>query len=214
MVVLVQAEARGLQHNFIGTEHLLLGLLGEQAGIAARALQAHAITAERVRAEVVRTIGLGDETLSQIPFTPRAKKALECALREALSLGHSYIGSEHILLGLVDDNEAVATRILLSFDADSGTIRDAVLGMLSGLGAHQASGDEGAQRSEDRSPGSSGEADPRIGGISDAELDELIDELVNEEEQISRRRQILLGKIDLLRAERESRRRQRRAPEW
>lgn len=213
VIVLGQAEARGLRHDWIGTEHLLLGLLGEKAGIAARALQAHDITADRVRAEVVRTIGLGEETSSQIPFTARAKKALERALREALGLGHNYIGSEHILLGLLDDDESVATRILLSLHADSGTIRDAVLGMLSRPGGHQASGGERAQRFEDRSPGSSGEADPRIGGVSDAELDELIDELVNEEDQISRRRQILLDKIEILRAERESRRRQPPAPE-
>ena len=108
VVVLAQEEARILKHNYIGTEHILLGLLREKEGLAARVLESLDITVERVRAQVVRIVGSGEEVTSgQIPFTPRAKKVLELALREALSLGHNYIGTEHILLGLVRENEGV-----------------------------------------------------------------------------------------------------------
>ena len=206
-VVLAREEARTLQHNHIGAEHLLLGVLADQGGVAARALLGLDITAERVRAHVVRTIGSGEERSSQLPFTPGAKKSLELALRAALSLGHNYIGSEHILLGLVDDTEAVAARILQGLDADPETIRDAVLDMLSAPGGGQQADEEHASRPEDVAIGSSGKAaSPHIGGISDAQLDHLIDELVNEEEQISRRRHVLLGEIEILRAERDNRR--------
>src|SRR5665213_2049973 len=133
VVVLAQEEARTLKHNYIGTEHILLGLLREEEGLAARVLESLDITVERVRAQVVRIVGSGEEVTSgQIPFTPRAKKVLELALREALSLGHNYIGTEHILLGLVRENEGVAARILLDFDADSEKIRNEVIRMLSG----------------------------------------------------------------------------------
>ena len=109
VVVLAQEEARTLKHNYIGTEHILLGLLREEEGLAARVLESLDITVEEVRAQVARIVGQGDEvTTGQIPFTPRAKKVLELALREALSLGHNYIGTEHILLGLVRENEGVA----------------------------------------------------------------------------------------------------------
>ena len=102
VVVLAQEEARTLKHNYIGTEHILLGLLREEEGLAARVLESLDITVERVRAQVVRIVGSGEEVTSgQIPFTPRAKKVLELALREALSLGHNYIGTEHVLLALV-----------------------------------------------------------------------------------------------------------------
>src|SRR5438552_1345501 len=120
VVVLAQDEARALKHNYIGTEHILLGLLREEEGLAARVLESLDITVEEVRAQVARIVGQGDAvTTGQIPFTPRAKKVLELALREALSLGHDYIGTEHILLGLVRENEGVAARILLDFDADA-----------------------------------------------------------------------------------------------
>ncbi len=138
MVVLAQEEARTLKHNYIGTEHILLGLLREEEGLAARVLESLDITVERVRAQVVRIVGSGEEVTSgQIPFTPRAKKVLELALREALSLGHNYIGTEHILLGLVRENEGVAARILLDFDADSDKIRNEVIRMLSGPGGRR-----------------------------------------------------------------------------
>src|SRR5215217_7318249 len=145
VVVLAQEEARTLKHNYIGTEHILLGLLREEEGLAARVLESLDITVERVRAQVVRIVGSGEEVTSgQIPFTPRAKKVLELALREALSLGHNYIGTEHILLGLVRENEGVAARILLDFDADAEKIRNEIIRMLSGPGRRQGGGSSGS----------------------------------------------------------------------
>ena len=133
VVVLAQEEARTLKHNYIGTEHILLGLLREEEGLAARVLEGLEITVDEVRGQVIRIVGAGEEVTSgQIPFTPRAKKVLELALREALSLGHNYIGTEHILLGLVRENEGVAARILADFDADSEKIRNEIIRMLSG----------------------------------------------------------------------------------
>jgi ATP-dependent Clp protease ATP-binding subunit ClpC len=141
VVVLAQDEARALKHNYIGTEHILLGLLREEEGLAARVLESLDITVEEVRAQVARIVGQGEEvTTGQIPFTPRAKKVLELALREALSLGHNYIGTEHILLGLVRENEGVAARILLDFDADAEKIRNEIIRMLSGPGRRQQGG--------------------------------------------------------------------------
>jgi ATP-dependent Clp protease ATP-binding subunit ClpC len=149
VVVLAQEEARTLKHNYIGTEHILLGLLREEEGLAARVLESLDITVERVRAQVVRIVGSGEEVTSgQIPFTPRAKKVLELALREALSLGHNYIGTEHILLGLVRENEGVAARILLDFDADSDKIRNEVIRMLSGPGGRRQGAGAGAGQGE------------------------------------------------------------------
>ncbi len=153
VVVLAQEEARTLKHNYIGTEHILLGLLREEEGLAARVLESLDITVERVRAQVVRIVGSGEEVTSgQIPFTPRAKKVLELALREALSLGHNYIGTEHILLGLVRENEGVAARILLDFDADSEKIRNEVVRMLSGPGGRRQ-GQGGQAQSGSAAPG-------------------------------------------------------------
>src|SRR4026209_2674252 len=144
VVVLAQEEARTLKHNYIGTKHILLGLLREEEGLAARVLESLDITVERVRAQVVRIVGSGEEVTSgQIPFTPRAKQVLELALREALSLGHNYIGTEHILLGLVRENEGVAARILLDFDADAEKIRNEIIRMLSGPGRRQQGGGQG-----------------------------------------------------------------------
>src|SRR5436309_1690278 len=154
VVVLAQEEARTLKHNYIGTEHILLGLLREEEGLAARVLESLDITVERVRAQVVRIVGSGEEVTSgQIPFTPRAKKVLELALREALSLGHNYIGTEHILLGLVRENEGVAARILLDFDADSEKIRNEVIRMLSGPGGRRQGSSGGAGAGAGGGPG-------------------------------------------------------------
>jgi len=139
VVVLAQEEARGLTHNYIGTEHILLGLLRLNEGIAAQALESLGVALERVREHVIEIVGASEEvTQGQIPFTPRAKKVLELALREALSLGHNYIGPEHILLGLARENEGVASRILLSFDADAEKIRVAVIELVPGPGAQPA----------------------------------------------------------------------------
>jgi ATP-dependent Clp protease ATP-binding subunit ClpC len=132
-VVLAQEEARALKHNYIGTEHLLLGLLREEEGGAARVLESLNVTVEEVRSQVARIVGLGDEVAGgQIPFTPRAKKVLDFALREALSLGHNHIGTEHVLLGIVREDEGVASRILLDLDADAETVRNAVVAMVGG----------------------------------------------------------------------------------
>ncbi len=147
VVVLAQEEARALKHNYIGTEHLLLGLLREEEGVAARVLDGLEVSVEEVRAAVVRIVGSGEESpQGQIPFTPRAKKVLELALREALSLGHNYIGTEHILLGLVREDEGVAARILLDLDAEPEKIRGEVMRALSGPGRRSpqaAAGGEG-----------------------------------------------------------------------
>ena len=133
VVVLAHDEARTLKHDYIGTEHILLGLLGEEVGLAARVLESLDITIEEVRAQVARVVGQGDQvTTGQIPFTPRTKRVLELAGREALSLGHKYVGTEHILLGLVRENDGVAARILLDFDADAEKIRSETLRVVSG----------------------------------------------------------------------------------
>lgn len=133
VVVLAQEEARDLKHNYIGTEHLLLGLLREGEGVAPRVLSALDVSLEDVRGEIMRIVGEGEhESQGQIPFTPRAKKVLELALREALSLGHNYIGTEHILLGLVRESEGVAARVLTDLEADADRIRQEVMRVLSG----------------------------------------------------------------------------------
>jgi ATP-dependent Clp protease ATP-binding subunit ClpA len=138
VVVLGQDEARLLKHNYIGTEHILLGLLREEEGLAARVLDSLDVTVEEVRAMVARIVGQGDEvSTGQIPFTPRAKKVLDLALREALALGHNYIGTEHVLLGLLRENEGVAAHILLDFDADAEKVRNEVIRMLAGPGRRQ-----------------------------------------------------------------------------
>jgi ATP-dependent Clp protease ATP-binding subunit ClpC len=141
VIVLAQEEARTLKHNYIGTEHLLLGLLREADGVAARVLGSLEVTLEEVRAEVTRIVGEGEsESQGQIPFTPRAKKVLELALREALSLGHNYIGTEHILLGLVRENEGVAARILNDLEVDADRARQEVLRVLAGPSRRQPRG--------------------------------------------------------------------------
>src|SRR5512140_211718 len=148
VVVLAQEEARSLKHNYIGTEHLLLGLLREEEGVAARVLDSLDVSVEEVRAAVVRIVGSGEESpQGQIPFTPRAKKVLELALREALSLGHNYIGTEHILLGLVREDEGVAARILLDLDAEPDKIRNEVMRTLSGPARRAQAGSGGGKRS-------------------------------------------------------------------
>jgi len=132
VVVLAHEEARMLRHSYIGTEHILLGLLRETDGVAARALDELKVDVDRVRAEIVRMTGPGEDVTSeQFPFTPRAKKVLELSLREALILNHNYIGTEHILLGLVRENEGIASRILLDdFDAEAEKIRNTVVALL------------------------------------------------------------------------------------
>jgi ATP-dependent Clp protease ATP-binding subunit ClpC len=141
VLVLAQEEARLLNHNFIGTEHILLGLIHEGEGVAAKALESLGISLEAVREKVEETIGpAGSSTTGSPPFTPRAKKVLELSLREALQLGHNYIGTEHMLLGLVREGEGVAAQVLVSLGADLSRVRQQVIQLLSGY----AGGKEGA----------------------------------------------------------------------
>ena len=134
VVVLAQEEARRLHHNYIGTEHVLLGLLGEPGGLAFRVLEGFGMSLEGTREEVKAIVGTGNATVSgHIPFTPRAKKTLERALREALQLHHDYIGTEHILLGVIHEGEGVGARVLQQHSADLTPIRMAVLDLLSAV---------------------------------------------------------------------------------
>src|SRR5215203_5046095 len=133
VVVLAQEEARMLNHNYIGTEHILLGLIHEGEGVAAKALESLGIALEGVRQQVEEIIGQGQQAPSgHIPFTPRAKKVLELSLREALQLGHNYIGTEHILLGLIREGEGVAAQVLVKLGADLSRVRQQVIQLLSG----------------------------------------------------------------------------------
>ena len=150
VVVLAQEEARLLNHSYIGTEHILLGLIHEGEGVAAKALESLSISLEAVRNQVEEIIGQGGSSPSgHIPFTPRAKKVLELSLREALQLGHNYIGTEHILLGLIREGEGVAAQVLVKLGADLSRVRQQVIQLLSGYqgptggaagGSGQASG--------------------------------------------------------------------------
>ena len=137
VVVLAQEEARLLNHSYIGTEHILLGLIHEGEGVAAKALESLGISLEAVRSQVEEMIGQGGTSSGHIPFTPRAKKVLELSLREALQLGHNYIGTEHILLGLIREGEGVAAQVLIKLGADLSRVRQQVIQLLSG---YQGSG--------------------------------------------------------------------------
>lgn len=144
VVVLAQDEGRALNHNYIGTEHILLGLIQEGEGVAAKALESMGISLDAVRTEVKEIIGTGGHPPSgYIPFTPRAKKVLELALREALQLGHKYIGTEHLLLGLIREGEGVAAQVLVKLGADLARVRQQVIQLLSGY-----EGNEGAEDSD------------------------------------------------------------------
>ena len=159
VVVLAQEEARLLNHSYIGTEHILLGLIHEGEGVAAKALEALGISLEAVRAQVEEIIGQGGSSPSgHIPFTPRAKKVLELSLREALQLGHNYIGTEHILLGLIREGEGVAAQVLVKLGADLSRVRQQVIQLLSGYQGPSGSKSE---------PSGSGTSAPTGGGVRD-----------------------------------------------
>jgi Clp amino terminal domain, pathogenicity island component len=162
VVVLAQEEARLLDHNYIGTEHLLLGMIHEGEGVAAEALERLGVSLVAVRAEVERVIGRGKETpAAHIPFTPRAKKVLELSLREALNFGHNYIGTEHILLGLIREGEGVAAQVLTQLGADLDRVRQQVNQILyirgaeqsGALGAGKGGPPYGARHARQQSPG-------------------------------------------------------------
>jgi ATP-dependent Clp protease ATP-binding subunit ClpC len=160
VVVLAQEEARLLNHNYIGTEHILLGLIHEGEGVAAKALESLGISLEAVRSQVEEIIGQGGSSPSgHIPFTPRAKKVLELSLREALQLGHNYIGTEHILLGLIREGEGVAAQVLVKLGADLSRVRQQVIQLLSGYSGSGAQGAGGGQgeKAGATSGGASGE---------------------------------------------------------
>ena len=143
VVVLAQDEARSLNHNYIGTEHLLLGLITEGEGVAAKALESLDINKDAVRSAVIDIIGEGEKPVEgHIPFTPRAKRVFELSLREALQLGHNYIGTEHLLLGLLKEGEGVASQVLIKLGADLSKVRQTVIELLSG---YQRNGDDGRE---------------------------------------------------------------------
>ncbi len=158
VVVLAQEEARLLNHNYIGTEHILLGLIHEGEGVAAKALESLGISLEAVRSQVEEIIGQGGSSPSgHIPFTPRAKKVLELSLREALQLGHNYIGTEHILLGLIREGEGVAAQVLVKLGADLSRVRQQVIQLLSG---YSGPGGQPSGEKAGATAGGSGEQSP------------------------------------------------------
>jgi ATP-dependent Clp protease ATP-binding subunit ClpC len=134
LVVLAQDEARSLNHNWIGTEHLLIALISENSGVGAKALESLGISLDAARQQVESIIGRGQDPVGDghIPFTPRAKKVLELSLREALQLGHNYIGTEHILLGLIREGDGVAAQVLVKLGADLNRVRQQVIQLLHG----------------------------------------------------------------------------------
>jgi ATP-dependent Clp protease ATP-binding subunit ClpC len=171
VVVLAQEEARLLNHSYIGTEHILLGLIHEGEGVAAKALESLSISLEAVRNQVEEIIGQGGSSPSgHIPFTPRAKKVLELSLREALQLGHNYIGTEHILLGLIREGEGVAAQVLVKLGADLSRVRQQVIQLLSGYQGPAGTGAESGSGS--RGGSESGSAGAAVGGSKGGTDDE------------------------------------------
>jgi ATP-dependent Clp protease ATP-binding subunit ClpC len=159
VVVAAQEAARGFSHEAVGTEHLLLGLVRDPDGLGARALQSFGVTVERVSAELLRVRGSSDRvTAGQLPFTALAKRVLEAALSEALSLGHNYIGTEHIVLAICRDSDGLAAQILITLDANPDRVREEMIRMLSGL----PTPDTSARRAPGSQPG---HVDPGVIGI-------------------------------------------------
>jgi ATP-dependent Clp protease ATP-binding subunit ClpC len=195
VLVLAQEEARLLNHNFIGTEHILLGLIHEGEGTAAKALESLGITLEAVREKVEETIGpAGASTTGSPPFTPRAKKVLELSLREALQLGHNYIGTEHMLLGVVREGEGVAATVLQSLGADLSRVRQQVIQLLSsgGLGGKEAAA-SGQGPSSAQEPGTSGSAvlDQFGRNLTTLAREHKLDPVIGREREIERVMQVL-----------------------
>ena len=193
VVVLAQEEARYLNHNYIGTEHILLGLLNEGEGIAAQALESLDIDLTSVRDEVVKIIGQGQQSPSgHIPFTPRAKKVLELSLREALQLGHNYIGTEHILLGLIREGEGVAAQVLQQLGAELQKVRQTVIQLLSGPGGSEEQQPKAAA-SGGREAGSTGSTvlDQFGRNLTQSARDGNLDPVIGRTREIERVMQIL-----------------------
>jgi ATP-dependent Clp protease ATP-binding subunit ClpC len=190
VVVLAQEEARLLNHNYIGTEHILLGLIHEGEGVAAKALESLGISLEAVRAQVEEIIGHGGQAPSgHIPFTPRAKKVLELSLREALQLGHNYIGTEHILLGLIREGEGVAAQVLVKLGADLSRVRQQVIQLLSGYGSGKEPAGGGAP-SEAQQSGSL-VLDQFGRNLTQLARDKKLDPVIGREKEIERVMQVL-----------------------
>ncbi len=191
VVVLAQEEARMLNHNYIGTEHILLGLIHEGEGVAAKALESLGIALEGVRQQVEEIIGQGQQAPSgHIPFTPRAKKVLELSLREALQLGHNYIGTEHILLGLIREGEGVAAQVLVKLGADLNRVRQQVLQLLSGYqGKEPAEGATGGRG--EGTPSSSLVLDQFGRNLTQSAREGKLDPVIGREKEIERVMQVL-----------------------
>jgi len=148
VVVLAQEEARKFNHNYIGTEHILVGLIREDGGVAAKGLESLGISLDAVRQQIEEIVGIGEQAPSgHVPFTPRAKKVLELSLREALQLGYDYIGTEHILLGLIREGDGVAAQVLVTLGADLNQVRQEVIQRLHGF---QGEDEPGSQRAVQR----------------------------------------------------------------
>src|SRR4051812_13707975 len=189
VVVLAQEEARMLSHNYIGTEHILLGLIHEGEGVAAKALESLGISLEAVRSQVEEIIGQGQQAPSgHIPFTPRAKKVLELSLREALQLGHNYIGTEHILLGLIREGEGVAAQVLVKLGADLNRVRQQVIQLLSGYQGKETATAGGPQEG---APSTSLVLDQFGRNLTQAAREGKLDPVIGREKEIERVMQVL-----------------------
>ncbi|WP_084543755.1 ATP-dependent Clp protease ATP-binding subunit [Boudabousia marimammalium] len=196
VVVLAQDEARGLNHNYIGTEHLLLGLISEGKGVAAKALESMDISLEGVRAQVEEIIGRGTTEVSgHIPFTPRGKKVFELSLREALQLGHNYIGTEHLLLGLLREGEGVASQVLVNMGADLSAVRNAVMQLLSGYNGTDEDGKEsvgvGGSSAGNQSQRASAILDQFGRNLTTAALEKRLDPVIGRHQEMERVMQVL-----------------------
>src|SRR5215467_320448 len=193
VVVLAQDEARVLNHDYIGTEHILLGLIQEGEGVAAKALTNMQISLEAVRGRVEELIGHGQQAPSgHIPFTPRAKKVLELSLREALQLGHNYIGTEHILLGLIREGEGVAAQVLVKLGAELTRVRQQVIQLLSGYqGKETAEAGTGGRGGESGSPSTSLVLDQFGRNLTAAAMEGKLDPVIGREKEIERVMQVL-----------------------
>ena len=196
VVVLAQEEARGLNHNYIGTEHILLGLIHEGEGVASKALESLGISLEAVREQVQEIIGQGQQApTGHIPFTPRAKKVLELSLREALQLGHNYIGTEHILLGLIREGEGVAAQVLVKLGADLSRVRQQVIQLISGYqgGKEGSSGGSGATSGgpAEGAPAGSLVLDQFGRNLTSAAREGKLDPVIGREKEIERVMQVL-----------------------
>src|SRR5881392_1383815 len=189
VVVLAQEEARVLNHNYIGTEHILLGLIREGEGVAAKALESLGISLDAVRQQVEEIIGQGQQAPSgHIPFTPRAKKVLELSLREALQLGHNYIGTEHILLGLIREGEGVAAQVLVKLGADLNRVRQQVIQLLHGYQGKEPAAAGGPAES---APSTSLVLDQLGRNLTQGAREGKLDPVIGREKEIERVMQVL-----------------------